>query len=177
MKILYNLAKQKKPDIKRFISFTGIMGVIGCALILFGVLHQISYRKKYQEKLNQLDIYRTKIRDLSKSVRSYREEIKVIRKKWDTKVQYANRLIQSKEFSYVDIFDSLENVLPEGVLLSNLSISLSSGNTVSLGVIARSYTALNETYNTLMKHYHVSIRSESQSMQSFHAQLEIRQKK
>lgn len=177
MRIFYNLAKRKQSDAKRFFSLTGLLVLLGCSLVLFGFFHQLSYKNKYQQKLNQLDLYRSKIRDLSKRVRTYRDEIKVIKSQWNTRVQYANRLILSKDFSYIKTLDSLENILPEGVLLSNLSTGLSGNHTVSLGIIAHSYTVLNATYNILMKHFDVSIKSESQNSQSFHAQLEIRQKK
>ena len=173
MKIRYNIANKKKINYLRFILISAALVVFSLGFILVGTINLSSTTKRFQDKKEELKTYEEKLQEKSKKNKEYTAELDNIKKKWRKERKFANDLIDSKIFPFLEQLGQLEEVLPAGVYISKLTLNTVSGPRVQFSIAAISSAKLAEAYKVFDK-YDMSIKKESKAEGLYKANLLIK---
>ena len=173
MKIRYNIARNKKINTLRFFLFTGILLVISIGFLLVGVKTLITSARQFYSKKNELRICQEAKQNKTKKNKEQKIEIEEIKRKWKSKRQFANDLVNNKTFPFLERLDKLEQLLPAGVFIKDITLSTESGTKIQFNVAAISSAKLLEAYRTFWK-YNLVIKNEDLRDGLYNANMEIR---
>lgn len=160
MKIRYNIAKNKKINYLRFFLLTGVLLVISIGFILVGVKTLAASAKQFRNKKNELKICQEAIEAKTKKNKAQKKEIEKIKKKWKGKRQFANELVNNKTFPFLEKLDKIEELLPAGVFIRDITLSTKSGATIQFNLAAISSSKLLEAYNVFSDYNLIITREE-----------------
>jgi hypothetical protein len=173
MKIRYNIAKNKKVNYLRFFLLTGILLVISIGFILVGVKSLATSAQQFRHKKNELKICQEEKAEKTKKNKEQKKEIEKIKKKWKNKRQFANQLVNNKTFPFLERLDKIEELLPAGVFIRNITLSTRGGATVQFNLAAISGTKLLEAYKAFQD-YKMVIHKEDLKDGLYNATMKIR---
>jgi hypothetical protein len=173
MKISYNIAKKKKINYLRFFLLTGILLVISIGFILVGVKTLSTSAKQFQNKKNELKICQEATQSKTKKNKEQKKEIEDIKKTWMRKRQFANNLVNNKTFPFLEKLDKLEELLPAGVFIKDVTLSTASGADIQFNLAAISSTKLLEAYRAFLK-YNLVIQKEDLKDGLYNANMKIK---
>lgn len=146
MKIRYNIAKNKKINYLRFYSLTGILLVFSIGFILVGVKTLATSAKQFRDKKNELEICQDAKEAKTKTNKAQKKEIEKIKKRWRGKRQFANEMVNHKTFPFLEKLDKIEELLPAGVFIKDITLSTKSGANITFNLAAISSSKLLEAY-------------------------------
>jgi Tfp pilus assembly protein PilN len=173
MKIRYNIAKKKKINYLRFILLSGILSVLSVGFILVGVKTFTTSAKQFQEKKNELKICQEDKQTKARKNKEQENEIKNIKKKWNSKRKFANNLVNNKTFPFLEKLDKLEELLPAGVFIKDITLSTETGAHIQFNLAAISSAKLMEAYRTFSK-YNLEIPKEVLKDGLYNATMKIK---
>ena len=133
MKIRYNIAKKKKINYLRFFLLTGILLVISIGFILLGVKTLSTTAKQFQDKKNELKICQEEKQTKARKNKQQKSEIENIKKNWHKRRQFVNSLVNNKTFPFLEKLDKLEELLPAGVFIRDITLSTEGGANIQPG--------------------------------------------
>ena len=173
MKIRYNIAKNKKINYLRFFLLTGVLLVISIGFILVGVKTLAASAKQFRNKKNELKICQEAKEAKTKKNKAQEKEIEKIKKKWKGKRQFANELVSNKTFPFLEKLDKIEELLPAGVFISDITLSTKSGANIQFNLAAISSNKLLEAYD-VFSDYKLTITREEQRDGLYNATMKIK---
>jgi len=173
MKIRYNIARNKKINTLRLFLFTGTLLVISIGSLLVGMKTLVTSAKQFRSTKNELRICQEEKQKKTKKNKEQKIEIEEIKRKWKSKRQFANDLVSNKTFPFLEKLDKLEQLLPAGVFIKDITLSTGSGTKIQFNVAAISSAKLLEAYRTFWK-YHLVIKNENLRDGLYNANMEIR---
>jgi hypothetical protein len=173
MKIRYNIARNKKINYLRFFLVTGILLVISIGFLLVGVKTFATSAKQFRSKKNELRICQEAKEEKTKKNKAQKTEIEDIKKKWKNKRQFANELVSNKTFPFLEKLDKLEELLPAGVFIKDVTLSTANGTKVQFNLAAISSAKLLEAYRAFWN-YKPAIKNEDLRDGLYNANMQIR---
>jgi hypothetical protein len=173
MKIRYNIAKKKKINYLRFILLSGILLVLSVGFILVGVKTLSTTAKQFQDKKNELKICQEEKQTKAKKNKEQKNEIENIKKKWQKRRRFANNLVNNKTFPFLEKLDKLEELLPAGVFIRDITLSTKGGANIQFNLAAISSTKLLEAYRAFLK-YNLVIQREDLKDGLYNANMKIK---
>jgi anaerobic ribonucleoside-triphosphate reductase len=173
MKIRYNIAKNKKINYLRFFLLTGVLLVISIGFILVGVKTLAASAKQFRNKKNDLKICQEAIEAKTKKNKAQEKEIEKIKKKWKGKRKFANELVNNKTFPFLEKLDKIEELLPAGVFIRDITLSTKSGSTIQFNLAAISSSKLLEAYRAFLN-YNLAITREELRDGFYNATMKIK---
>ena len=159
MKIRYNIAKNKKINYLRFFLLTGALLVISIGFILVGVKTLADSAQQFRDKKNELKICQEAKEAKTKKNQAQEKEIEKIKKTWKGKRQFANELVNDKTFPYLEKLDKIEELLPAGVFIKDITLKTKNGANIQFNLAAISSDKLLEAYK-VFSDYSLSITNE-----------------
>jgi hypothetical protein len=171
-KIILNLSGQKKID-RRALALR-ISLVLAASLACNGLSYRTlaHYLEKAENERAENRISRQKLVDLEWKTSGYQAFISAQKRVWSRKIDFANRLINQKTFSYSDRLGFLEKILPEGTQIQSLTITNNPADRIILSITAPSFARLMELYKKLSP-FRLLILGESEKEGAFRANLQI----
>lgn len=173
MKIRYNIAKNKKINYLRFFLLTGILLMISIGFILVGVKTLSTSAKQFRNKKNELKICQEAKEAKTKKNKDQKKEIENIKKKWMKKRHFANDLVNNKTFPFLGKLDKIEELLPAGVFILDITLTTESRANIQLNLAAISSTKLLEAYRAFSK-YNLVIKKEKLKDGLYNANMHIK---
>jgi len=174
-KINYNLATNKKVDIKKSGLYWSGLLILSLVFLVFGI-NTLSIRdKQMRSDKSKLNFYNKRLSDMAQKTTLYERDVKKIGFAWRDKVKFANTLISRKVFDLQGKLNVLEEILPLGVYIKDLFIKVQPGSSVQVTVVADSYESLFETYKRFSP-FDPAIKSENESEGIFHARISLNMK-
>lgn len=173
MKIRYNIAKKKKINYLRFFLLTGTLLVISIGFILVGVKTLSTSARQFRNKKNELKICQEAKQVKTTKNKQQKNEIEDIKKKWMKKRQFANNLVNNKTFPFLEKLDKLEELLPAGVFIRDITLSTEGGASIQFNLAAISSTKLLEAYRAFLK-YNLVIQREDLRDGLYNANMKIK---
>jgi hypothetical protein len=173
MKISYNIAKKKKINYLRFFLLTGILSVISIGFILVGAKTLATSAKQFRDKKNELRICQESKVAKTRKNKEQKKEIEKIKKKWKSKRQFANELVNNKTFPFLEKLDKIEKLLPAGVFIMDITLSTKGGANVQFNLAAISSGKLLEAYRAFLN-YNLVITREDLRNGLFNANMKIK---
>jgi hypothetical protein len=173
MKIRYNIAKNKKINYLRFFLLTGILLVISIGFIVVGVNALATSAQQFRNKKNELRICQEAKQAKSKTNKAQQKEIEKIKKKWRGKRQFANQMVNNKTFPFLEKLDKIEELLPGGVFIKDITLSTKSGANITFNMAAISSTKLLEAYK-VFSDYNLTISKEDLRDGLYNATMKIK---
>jgi hypothetical protein len=173
MKIRYNIAKKKKINYLRFFLLTGILLVISIGFILVGVKTLSTNAKQFRNKKNELKICQEAKQAKTSKNKQQKNEIENIKKKWQKRRQFANNLVNNKTFPFLEKLDKLEELLPAGVFIKDVTLSTEGGANIQFNLAAISSAKLVEAYDVFSK-YNLEIPKEVLKDGLYNATMKIK---
>lgn len=173
MKIRYNIAKNKKINYLRFFLLTGTLLVISIGFLLVGVKTLVASSKQFRSKKNELSICQEAKQEKTKKNKAQKTEIEDIKKKWKSKRQFANELVNNKTYPFLEKLDKLEELLPGGVYIKDITLSAEGGAKIQFSLAATSSAKLLEAYRAFLK-YNLVIKKEDLRDGFYNADMQIR---
>lgn len=174
-KIRYNISQNKKVDYPRFFLFCSVIFIISAALITFGINNLVTSKNRHQNELKKLNSIEQESDKLSKKRKEYTNIINKAKSEWNSRAKLLNSLISKKTHSYIKKLNALEELLPAGVFISSISLSIESRSRIDFDVVAYSYENIVRAYKNFSKHELV-IKGDTQSSELFSAKLKIKLK-
>ena len=171
-KINYNISERKKIDLRRFIALFAFFVILGLILVFSGISNIYETNSKLSDKINKRDFYREESGKFDKRIQKIEKDISLIRSKWNSKVRFINGNIKKKMRSNIEVLNFIENILPDSLFLTEISISNSSSCIVKLSVVSESTDQLYKFYKKLIE-YDLQILSENESGSSYRAKLRL----
>jgi hypothetical protein len=156
----------------QFFLYCLIVVVISAVFFFIGINNLSTKDKKLREEKKQQELYRTKSEDMSKKTKEYNIEIKTLSRKWKNEVKFTNSLISDKTYDIIGKLDVIENLLPTGVYIKDLSIKVNPSWIIELSVVSDSFSNLFEVYKNFSK-YNPTIRKETESDGIFKSAISI----
>ncbi len=147
LNIKYNIATNKKVDYKKLAISSSAILVVSLIFVYFSIGKLWSSDSKVQEKERRLRESESRIVALNQELREYRKGIKIIKSKWQRKVNFANSLIKGKKIALVNRLDILEKLLPEGVFILYVKLDVKSKAMVQIKIAANSLPRLMDAYD------------------------------
>jgi hypothetical protein len=145
-KIRYNIAGEKKLHTRKIFLLSSLLFLLSLACIAAGFWRLSAGTRQQRDEVDELNILRDKSSE--------------VRKKWGKKISFANALIDQKKFSMVEKLNLLEDLIPEGVFLNNLSMANAPKAGIQIGCLSGSFKKLMVLYKNLSG-YGLSIKKES----------------
>ncbi len=173
MKIRYNIAKKKKINYLRFFLLTGILLVISIGFILVGVKTFSTSAKQFRNKKNELKICQEAKQEKTRKNKEQKKEIEDIKRKWGKRRQFANELVNNKTFPFLEKLDKLEELLPAGVFIKDITLSTEGGAYIQFNLAAISSSKLLEAYRAFLK-YNLAIQKEDLKDGLYNANMKIK---
>ncbi|MFC2146147.1 hypothetical protein ACFLRT_02170 [Acidobacteriota bacterium] len=173
MKIRYNIAKKKKINYLRFFLLTGILLVISIGFILLGVKTLSTTAKQFQDKKNELKICQEEKQTKARKNKQQKSEIENIKKNWHKRRQFVNSLVNNKTFPFLEKLDKLEELLPAGVFIRDITLSTEGGANIQFNLAATSNAKLMEAYSAFLK-YNLEIKKEDLKDGLYNAIMKIK---
>lgn len=161
MRVSYNISNRKKIDIFTTLRYALVLLLLAALFAYLG-FRTISVKdQKLRTDIEKLSYYNNQLEEMNEKTHQYRDEIRVIQKKWRNKVRYSNLLIAGKRFNIIRKLDMVEKILPVGVYVKEITMKIGSGSKVLLTVVANSYANLFQVYKKFSP-YDPSIASETE---------------
>ncbi|MGD2085294.1 MAG: hypothetical protein PVH61_03835 [Candidatus Aminicenantes bacterium] len=160
MNIRYNIARKKKINYLRFFLLTGILLVISIGFIVVGVKSLSASAKQFRNKKNELKICQEAKEAKTKKNNEQKKEIEKIKKKWKGKRDFANGLVKDKTFPYLEKLDKIEELLPAGVFIKDITLSTKNGSNITFNLAAISSGKLLQAYRAFWNYNLVISREE-----------------
>jgi Tfp pilus assembly protein PilN len=173
MKIRYNIAKKKKINYLRFFLLTGILLGISIGFLLVGVKTFSTSAKQFRNKKNELKICLEAKQEKTRKNKEQEKEIENIKRKWRKKRQFANELVNNKTFPFLEKLDKLEELLPAGVFIKDISLDTEGGAYIQFNLAAISSSKLLEAYRAFLK-YNLVIQREDLRDGLYNANMRIK---
>lgn len=148
-KIRYNIASQKNINRFQLILFLAGLFLISLMSILLGMDRLFDETRQERLERQELTLLKDKLTDVSKMMDDYQDKIGNIKRKWNGRVRLSNRLIARKAFSITDIFNMLEEQIPDGVSLSSVTMKNDAKSGIQLDFVSVSFQNLLEMYRRL----------------------------
>ncbi len=161
MKIRYNIAADKKVDYVRYYLTIFVLVVLSVVFTAVGSYSLSFTQKQFQNEKAKVRAYRDKKEKKDRDKENQKKEIDRIKTQWYKKISFSNSIIQVKLYPYLDRLNTLEELLPEGVFLTQVVLKSDAGPTIRFNVTALSVDKLMETYKTFIG-YNLAISNESQ---------------
>jgi Tfp pilus assembly protein PilN len=159
-KIRYNIAGEKKIHTRKIVLLSSLLFLLSLACIAAGIWRLSAGTRQQRDEVDELNILREKSSDVRKMIAGYQSKIDEVRKKWGEKINFANALIDQKKFSMVKKLNLLEDLIPDGVFLNNLSMVNAPKAGIQIGCLSGSFKKLMVLYKNLSG-YGLSIKKES----------------
>jgi len=159
-KIKYNIAGQKRVNWFQLILFLAGLFLVSLLSIFLGMDRLFDETRQERLERQELNLLKDKLTDVSQMMDEYQGKIGKIKKKWNSRVRLSNRLIASKSFSMTDIFNMLEEQIPDGVSLSSVTKKNDGKSGIQLDFVSGSFQNLMELYRRLAR-FRLSILKES----------------
>jgi hypothetical protein len=159
-KIKYNIASQKRINRLVLILFLAGLFLTSLLSIILGMDRLFDETRQEGVERQELNLLKDKLTDVSRMTDEYRERIEKIKKKWDSRVRLSNRLIARKSFPMTDLFNMLEERIPDGVSLNSVIVKNDAKSGIQLDFVSDSFQNLMELYRQLAR-FHLSIVKES----------------
>lgn len=172
MKIRYNIAKNKKINYLRFFLLTGILLVISIGFLLVGVKVLATSAKQFRSKKNELRICQEAKQEKTQKNKAQKTEIEDIKKKWKAKIYFANSLVSNKTFPFLEKLDKLEELLPAGVFIKDITLSADKGAKIQFKLAAITSAKLLDAYRAFIK-YNLIIKKEDLKDGLYNADMQI----
>ncbi len=157
---------------RRFFLLTGILTVISIGFILVGAKALSASAKQFQNKKNELKICQEAKQEKSQKNKEHKNEIENIKKKWKSKRDFANGLVNNKTFPFLEKLNRLEELLPAGVYIRDITLSADSGTKIQFNLAAISSGKLLEAFRTFWK-YNLVIKREDLKDGLYYADMQI----
>lgn len=176
MKIRYNIANNKQTDYIKF-AVTSLIALVLSVLFTAAGVHNLSTTaERFKNEKSELQAYEQQIEKLSQEQEASKGEVERIKKRWRGTLNFCNDIIKRKLFPYLEKLGVLEDILPAGVSIDSIKLSVSAGSTIQFSITAVSSAKLLEAYKTFLKH-NLIIKRESISGGLFRASLQVTLKK
>lgn len=159
-KIRYNIASQKRVNWFQLILFLTVLFLVSLLTIFLGMDRLFDETRQERLERQELNLLKDKLTDVSQMMDDYQAKIEKIKKKWNGRVRLSNRLIASKSFSMTDIFNMLEERIPDGVSLSSVTVKNDAKSRIQLDFVSGSFQNLMELYRRFTR-FGLSILKES----------------
>jgi hypothetical protein len=159
-KIKYNIASHKRINRFLLILFLAGLFLISLLSIILGMDRLFDETRQEGVERQELNLLKDKLTDVSRMSDEYREKIGKIKKKWNSRVRLSNRLIARKSFPMTDLFNMLEERIPDGVSLNSVIVKNDAKSGIQLDFVSDSFQNLMELYRQLAG-FHLSIVKES----------------
>lgn len=144
------------------------------ALFLFIGINNLSTKdKKLREAKEQQELYRTKLNEISKRTGEYNKEIRLISRKWKSKVKFSNSLITKKAYNIIGKLNVIEKLLPSGVYIKDISIKVNPSSIIEFTVVSDSFNNLFQVYKSFSK-YDPTIHKELESDGIFTSSIKLK---
>lgn len=173
MKIRYNIAKNKKINYLRFFLLTGILLVISIGFLLVGMKALATSAKQFRNKKNELKICQEANEAKARKNQEQKKEIEKIKQKWKSRRQFANELVNNKTFPFLEKLDKIEELLPAGVYIKNITLSVKNGADIQFNLAAISSHKLIEAFN-VFSDYDLDISREDLKDGLYNASMRIK---
>jgi len=172
MKIRYNIANNKKIDYLRFGGITLLLIVFSILFVWIGVNQLALSALDFQREKNELAGYKDKIEQINQREAEQNKAVDLIKAKWGGKRTFLNQLIDSRLYPYIGKLDKLESLLPAGVFVKRIQLSVRSGDTVNVTIGAVSAQKLLQAYKVFLAHDLV-ISNETEAQGVFQAVISL----
>lgn len=160
MKIQYNIATGKKINYQKFILITSGVLVVALAFIYIGVASLAATKERFQKEKSELIAYKDEIDRINKRKEEYEQDINKIKAKWRNQLRFCNQAIDEKLFPYLEQLNTLEDILPAGVYISDLVLNIENKEIVNFSIESFSEEKLTEAYEAFMNNK-LAIKSEN----------------
>ena len=160
IKIRYNIASHKKVDSPRLFFLASFLFFLSLIFISLGIWKLSSESKQERFEVEELNILKEKLADVSDMSEEYKKKINEIKKKWSKKIHFSNSLINWKSFSLIEKLNILENLIPAGVFVNNLGAVNGPESVLQVGFISSSFKNLMILYKQFSK-YNIVIKKET----------------
>jgi hypothetical protein len=159
-KIKYNIASQKRVNRLMLILFLTGLFLISLLSILLGMNRLFDETRQEGIERQELKLLKDKLTDVTQMMSGYQDKIGKISKKWNTRVRLSNRLIARKSFSITEVFNMLEEQIPDDVSLNSVIIKNDAKSGIQLDFVSGSFQNLMELYSRLAR-FRLAILKES----------------
>ena len=168
----YNIAENKEMDVFKFSMSLSILVLLSAILIYFGINNISGTNSSLREKINLKKHFLEEQEKILKDGKLFEGKINDIKKGWNKRILFANRVIELKEFSFLDRLTFFERVLPDMIQIDELTLVSAAKDEIKLKVSSYSTDRLYLLYKRLIK-YNLVISSESEKDGVYTARLKI----
>ncbi len=172
MSIKYNLSKNKKLAYGKSSLSSSVLVIASLLFLGMGINNLLVKDKQLQKDKEKLNFYNSKLNEMSEKSYNYGKEIKKIGSKWRIKVKFSNSLISRKAFSLIERLNVIEDLLPFGVYIKDISMKVEPRGNVQLTIVANSYASLFQVYKRFSK-FDPAIRNEIESEGIYQARISL----
>lgn len=169
-RINYNIAENKKIDNLKFAFYSGIAAVISLVFLTMGIINLWSIDQKERQRKEQAIQDRLEIEKLTQENTRREENVAKRKIEWKAQVDFANWLINEKQFSVIEKLELLEKNLPEGAFFTQVNLDMENPSLLRIGIAADSLPRLIETCNNFAA-YQPEIQNEKEDEGLLNANL------
>ena len=161
-KIKFNTSSYQKIDKFRTTLRISLLILISLSMI-FASLYKISRnRQNLKDKKETLNLIQKKIENLNNRMSKQKSTISQTKKKWKMKIDFINLLLSGGSKPLASRLTTIEEILPGGVYLKDLSYKQTANIEFKITVISTNFSNLFKFYKKLEKFdYRIIDKSES----------------
>lgn len=146
-RINYNIAENKKIDNLKLTFYSGIVAVISLVFLTLGIINLWSIDQKERLRKEQAIQDRLELEKLTQENTRREENVAKRKIEWKAQVDFANWLINEKQFSLIEKLELLEKNLPEGAFFTQVNLDMENPSLLRISIAADSLPRLIETCN------------------------------
>ena len=145
-RIEYNISSQRRINRPRYGTIMLILLLLSC-FFLFAAIKNLSVKSvQHTEEMLQLKTLSDQLDSLTRRVNRGEEDINSTKKRWNSRVRFANTLIKRKSTSILGKLDTLETLMPADSYISEVFIPEPQKNTVEIKTVSYSLSGLLDIY-------------------------------
>lgn len=146
-RINYNIADNKKIDYLKFNFYSAIVVAISLVFLALGIGNLWSIDQQERRQKEQAIQDRLELEKLTQENTRREENVAKRKIEWKAQVDFANWLINEKQFSVIEKLEILEKKLPEGAFFTQVNLDMDTPSLLRIGIAADSLPRLIETYD------------------------------
>ncbi len=173
MKIRYNISSNRKIDYVKLAILCMALLALSIFFIVFGIRNLQTKDQKLKNAKEKQAMYEAKLSDMYEKTEKYNKEIRSFQRKWGSKVRFTNTLVSKKAASVISTLDIIEELLPVGVYIRDISMRVEGKAGLTMTLISNSYPNLFEVYKNLSK-YDPTILNESVKNGIYNSKINLR---
>ncbi|MEN8221845.1 MAG: hypothetical protein ABFR36_01190 [Acidobacteriota bacterium] len=175
-KIEYNISSSKSIDLRFFIISICIVLFLSIFFIYIGINNISGINVNLKEEVDKKNYYDNELQKIKDNEKLFGERIGKIKGDWNTRVRFANTVINAKAFPFLKWLNYFENILPDMVEINDILLDSGLKGDVVLTVSSYSTEKLYEFYKKMIGN-NLVIASESENNGIFKSKLRVTLKK